>query len=273
MNEISEKEYKSLLVNMLVQVDVLCRKNNIRYMLFYGCLLGAVRHKGFIPWDDDIDIVVSRDDYYKLKEVIQESSQNLTFICPESSSDTIFPFGKICNSETELYENNFRHVKGYGAYIDVFPFDYLPNDEKKRNRLRKKYQIIEKINVHAARTGYVRVNSKKENLLKWCAFTFSKAFNPSKLTKWLNSKCKELSFEKTKYVGIPWGFLNECFLVELFEEISEVEFEGHMVLAPANTESVLRQLYGDYMKLPPEEKRVSNHMFSCYWKRGMNREI
>ena len=138
MRRITDEEYKQIVLDILLRIDHLCKHNNLRYMISYGTLLGAVRHQGFIPWDDDIDIVMPRKDYDLLCKVVNKSDCNLRFLCPETSEDTIYPYGKICDIRTKLKESNFIEVEGYGAYVDVFPLDYLPDSDKEEMKLYKK---------------------------------------------------------------------------------------------------------------------------------------
>lgn len=263
MKKIDMSEYKKIVLDILVRVDRICRDNDIDYMIFYGTLLGAVRHKGFIPWDDDIDIVVKREDYSKLMRLVNDSEFDLRFICTATQKDTIFPFGKICDTRTVMYEQRFKPIENYGAFIDVFPLDYLPVDEQKRAAIVKKGRMVQKMIVHSARTGYMKTGSFVTNMKRKAAMTFCGMLNTYKLVKKLESEEWAQTSGKTNYLGLSW----DCsFEADDLDGVSEVEFEGHKFLAPRDPDKILTSLYGDYMKLPPEAEQISNHDLECYYK-------
>ena len=126
MKELTIDEYKKVLLDVLIQVDKICEEHQLKYAIAYGTLLGAVRHHGYIPWDDDVDIIMPRDDYDKLAHILNTENRAINFIRIEENKDTCFPFGKICAKNTTIKETNLLPIKGYGAYIDVFPMCRLP---------------------------------------------------------------------------------------------------------------------------------------------------
>lgn len=263
MKQLTLDEYRKVELDILIKIDKICREHNINYFLFAGTLLGAVRHQGFIPWDDDIDISMLREDYDKLAEIIQNGDYGLNFIRIEENPDTIYPYGKICDTTTTIEEKNFKEVAGYGVFVDVFPFDYLPEDEKERARLKKKYYRMYKLLTHSARTGYVKTDSVITNLKRGTAFQLAKLANTNRLIEKMNSDFVKLNEKKSNYVGLAWSI---AWLLEDYQSTSEVSFEGHNFLAPKNPDRVLKTHFGDYMKLPPENKRVLNHTLVCYKK-------
>lgn len=135
MRKLTVEEYKACVLNVLEKIDYVCRENGYTYMICYGTLLGAVRHKGFIPWDDDIDIVMPREDYYKLGSyIIEHPELELNYIDISNRNDTFYYCAKVCDSKTIVKEGRYRELKGYGAFVDIFPLDYLPEDKKERER-------------------------------------------------------------------------------------------------------------------------------------------
>lgn len=263
MKRVELDEYKKITLNILVKIDEICRENNIKYFLFAGTLLGAVRHKGFIPWDDDIDIAMMREDYNKLAEIIQSGNYGINFIRIEENADTIYPYGKICDQSTILIEHNFRKVEGYGAFIDVFPFDYLPESEDERKKLKKKYFRLYQLLTHCSRTGYVKTESCITNLKRSLAFRLSKICTARSLVTKMNNDFIALNSNKSNLVGLAWAY---AWPLEDYLETSEVMFEGYTFLAPKNPDRVLSIHFGDYMKLPPENERVLRHTLECYYK-------
>ena len=265
MRKITNEEYKQVVLDILIRIDNICRSNQLRYVISYGTLLGAVRHNGFIPWDDDIDIVMPRADYDKLCSIINKGSFNLNFLCVESSESTIYPYGKVCDTRTKLKEKNFIEVEGYGAYVDVFPLDCLPESEEEEKKLYKKYIIKIKALMHSTRTGYEKSESTITNIKRSIAFHLCKIINPTKMVKKLNREFRDLNKLKTTKMGIPWAIHRITMTEKDFYEARSIQFEGHFVMAPKDPDVILKRLYGDYMKLPPEEKRISNHQFECYY--------
>lgn len=266
MRKIGMEEYKSIVLDVLVKIDTICRKNGLKYMLMYGTLIGAVRHKGFIPWDDDIDIAMPREDYYKLAEIIGKNDFGINFLTIDNCPDTIYPYGKICDTRTVVKEKNFKQVSGYGAFVDVFPLDYMPDDQAERIKYCKKCRSLIIWITHSSRTGYAHSGSLKTNLSRALAFYIGKAINTQRLIRKLDGLLKRFNLEngKTSYLGLPWGYYaDKLYPASMLEELTEVEFEGHRFFAPKEYDKVLRMRYGDYMKLPPENERVYLHSLNC----------
>lgn len=263
MRKISIDEYKQIIVQILQKIDRICRENNLSYALASGTLLGAIRHNGFIPWDDDADIVMFRSDYIRLREIINNGDYGIRFVDITTDSNTIYPFGKVCDTRTYLKEKNFRRINNYGAYVDVFPLDFLPTDESKRKKLLRKYRKKIIMIVHSARTGYEKAKSPITNVKRFFAYEVGHLMNTSKMVAKMNKELLEMDKQETDYVGIAWGG-SLFFERSYFEDLIEHEFEGYSFFVPKEYDSILRAIYGDYMKLPPENERIDRHLLECY---------
>ena len=261
MRKLTLDEYKVVVRDVLFRIDDICRENGLVYYLQAGTLLGAVRHGGYIPWDDDIDIAMFRPDYDRLAQIIQAGDYGLNFLRIEECPDTIYAFGKVCDTSTTLTEKNFRTPKGYGAFVDVFPLDYAPDDPREQERLRVKFERELKLITHSARTGYERAGNSLKNAERCLAFWAAKPFNTQKLIRKLNKELMEAAPGPTSYAGVLW---ERNYPVEDLGKPSLVEFEGRMLMAPANPAAVLAALFGDYMQLPPVEERLCRHQLECY---------
>ena len=263
MKRISIEEYKKITVDILYLIDKICREYNLKYYLFYGTLLGAVRHQGFIPWDDDIDIAMPRKDYVRLSQIINDNNYGINFISIETNKDTIFPHGKVCDTRTVLYEKNFRNVDGYGAFVDVFPLDYAPNNEKERLKQRNYLRRLIILATHSARTGFSKSNSLRTNCSRLAAYLVGRMFNTRKLLEYINAYMVKRDNEATDYYRVFGGGI---FEVRWIDGDNTVHFEGHILSAPLDVDSVLNTSFGDYMRLPPKEEQVNKHQLECYYK-------
>lgn len=264
MRKLTSDEYKSVILNILIKIDKICRENGFNYTIAFGTLLGAVRHKGFIPWDDDIDIFMPREDYAKIGEyLINHPETGLNYIDISNRNDDIYYPAKVCDVSTVINrESTFVHVDGYGAYIDIFPLDYLPNDERKRKKYMKKALYNERLVQHSAKTpikGRNIVHSAAVRL----ANVYAHFYNTQKLLRKMHAEFAKNSLVKTDYVGVPYLY---DLHADCFRDRTELEFEGHMFYAPIDYTGVLLSSYGEsYMELPPENERKT-HYLECFVK-------
>ncbi|MCM1320692.1 MAG: LicD family protein [Bacteroides sp.] len=267
MKEIFIEDIRRIQLEMLDYFDDLCRKNNLRYSLSGGTLLGAVRHKGYIPWDDDIDVFMPRKDYEQFLLAADKSEQNYYKIfSPFNNEFYYYPFSKLVDVRTKIDENHDRPLPQIGIYIDIFPIDGLPNNEKKRknywNRIRKIKRVC---------TMVYQKKAHGENMLKqifrYVMFFLLKLVKANTIAKFLNtiSSCYEI--EKSDYAAVSlFGYgEKEQMPVSVLSDFSELQFEGKMYKVIKNYDLYLSNLYGDYMKLPPENQRQMKHGFSAYY--------
>ena len=201
MRKVTLEEYKTIILGVLEEIDHICRQEGFTYMLGCGTLLGAVRHQGFIPWDDDIDIMMPRQDYYRLMDYMSHHETGLTFFDVTNKKDTIFVCGKICRKGTAVREHNFREVEGYGAFVDVFILDDLPDDEKQRKSLIRKNRLLRKLVVHSARTTFDKGRNPLETGKRLAAFGLSRFFNTQDLIRRLNRGYLKAFRGPCHYVG------------------------------------------------------------------------
>ena len=264
MRKLSVKEYKERVLDILVKVDRICREQNYNYMICYGTLLGAVRHKGFIPWDDDIDIFMPRTDYYKLGEyIINHPELDLNYIDISNRKDTIYYCAKVCDANTIITQAaHFRPVKGYGAFIDVFPLDYLPDDEGKRNKYKARALYMQRLVEHSSHLRPYKGKNNKQTILIYLGFYYAHLFNTGKMLEKMHKNFQKNNHIQTNWVGVPFG---TAFHAASFASRAEYSFEGYHFYGPADFEDVLTTYYGDYMTIPPVEKRIS-HAVECYIK-------
>lgn len=253
-------ELKKSELDILVQFDNFCKKENLYYTLAGGTLLGAIRHKGFIPWDDDIDVMMPRDDYNRMLHILHNKKIATNLDCLISGDQNYFyPFAKICNNETvaEMEDNYSKH----GIWIDVFPLDNLPKDDELLQKLFKKTRFWRAV-IISMTTKLNKEKSVKKKIAKLTLQVFAIFYGKNNVVKKANEIAQYYNNQDTEYIGCSvWGYgPGERLRKETYLASCDVEFEKYYFKAPKCWEDYLIGIYGDFMKLPPVEKRKSHHL-------------
>ena len=265
MKKMSNMEVKKELVNMLKIFNEHCKKNEIEYSLIGGSLIGAIRHNGMIPWDDDIDIILSKDNYLKLKQTFVNNS-NYALVDYDYSNDFYFPFMKLMNLNTRANEHNsHKKIKDYGLFIDIFCYTEAPLVEKDRINFFKKIKFVNSLLTITSPfeqnlTIKVRILRIGKNIL---AFILGK----NKVHKIEQKLIFSSKYQNSNYIVSNWPVYSYKQEIQSKNDILEyidVEFEGLKVRAFKNYDNILRNTFGNYMKLPPANKRV-NHNMEVFW--------
>ncbi|MCQ2203694.1 MAG: LicD family protein [Bacteroidales bacterium] len=273
MKELSCSEIQNVSLRVLAEFDSFCKMKGLRYSLGYGTLIGAIRHKGFIPWDDDVDVMMPRPDY----EIFcreYESKGDYILYSPRLRNSYI-AYSRLCDNKDTIVRTELPWHSGVdtGVWIDIFPIDGAPDDT---NEMHKVFSVAKDL--------------YRKQFFERCAYRQRYIDRPWGLLKYLKNRfinhvgvkniidcaldyeayCSRIKYGTTDHLtGI--SCLNAQ--VELhynlsdFREFLPVEFEGKEFLSVSGYDNVLRCQYGDYMKLPPEEKRVPCHSgHKYYWK-------
>ena len=264
MNQAVLEEVRSLQMyelDILKEVDRVCKKNEITYYLGEGTLLGAIRHKGFIPWDDDIDILMPREEWIRFRKACEKElnpGYKIQFYDNVEQYWVQSPKVRML-AETEFKQRKLKnYTKDIGPYIDIFILDYSPGDlkeEERRDRIIKRFRRLIFL-----KTGFSKPKNWKQKIAK----ILLKFVKTQTIHKWIEKVATKYNCKENAYYcnfGSYYPIRKEMIPVSSFGEPKYVEFEGCMLPVPQEADAVLTTIYGDYMKLPPKEKQVAKHSF------------
>ena len=267
--ELSLQELKETELNILVKIDKICREQGFRYFMCGGTLLGAVRHKGFIPWDDDIDIAMPRPDYEKFMDYCHANAPEFITVCNKFEPNYGYLFGKICDANTVIKEKfaNRKHVN-MGVYVDVFPVDGAGNTYKEAIKGFKKVRFKLELLVAANWKKFFKskTHSWYYEPARFLFYLMSRPVKFSKLIGSIEKEIKKSDYDSSEFAGSYGGSYRtrEFMEKDLYSGYIEMDFEGHKFFGLKNYDKYLRHVYGDYMKLPQPEERVAHHTFEAY---------
>lgn len=253
-------------LSVLEEFHSFCTSHNLRYSLAYGTLIGAVRHKGFIPWDDDIDVLMPRPDYERLKAAYSDS-RDFSLIWP-GKDNSCLQFSRLCDiSRTSVKSKSPWHDSPNGVWIDIFPVDAAPDDtEKARTKYRKCHRMFREL-LKKRRTLRYRAESGFESKIKLAAYLLAGKTKPVKAALQMDSFCKEMEYGSTgQLINYSYPYLKKVVIYpfEAFEHYTDVQFCGRTFKAMNDYDGCLRAVFGDYMQLPPESQRVPGHSFQDF---------
>ncbi len=260
MDDESCKEHILKIFDVFVQF---CNAHQLTYFLAYGSELGAVRHGGFIPWDDDLDVTMPREDYNRLLQLW--NVPGYTVFHHGNTKDYHLYFAKISDDSTVLKNDYVNDIDGMGLYVDIFPMDLVAVDDGQAWKMEKKFNRYLPL--------LLMSDMKKcwpgDNFLKNCAkhlcYAGAKALGPDYWRKKIerlasSAVCKNPAEAKQYYLG------DRVLDREIFSDGKTTAFEGRQVCGPCNPDAYLTTIYGNYMQLPPESQRISNHDYTAYLK-------
>lgn len=254
MRKLSNEEIKKIELDILLSIDAFCKKYDIKYSLAYGTLLGAIRHKGFIPWDDDIDILMVRREYDRFINLFKNQSEfeNLDIIGIEVNNGDK-PFIKVIDKRTIAKRGETA------IWVDVFPIDYI--DDSKNYAKASFYKKI----IVAKTTPFLKKKNIKyvlKRLIKLILSPFKISYFSKKILKIKNEVSKDKTY---KMANIVWNrnITREIIDREIYNEYTLVEFEGYQFSAIKNWDEYLKASYGEYLVLPPENQRRT-HMIDAW---------
>lgn len=274
MKQLTLKELQKFCLDILKDVAGFCERNGIRYSLGYGTLLGAVRHKGFIPWDDDVDVLMPREDYERFRASYR--SDRYSFIDSRNTPDCYIAFGRVCDTERTTSSSCITWVrKDVGVWIDIFPIDRVPDNPETFRRVYDSLLLLMKFNLGIRKVHTISSSrfSLKKRLKVWLIKRMHPRLtkrNPADIVKDMNTLISLVSPAESHHwsqLCCPDTGTNEFFDDEEINEYVKMPFEDSEFFVWAGYDKILRDSYGDFMTLPPENKRkpLQNYI-TFYWK-------
>ena len=257
-------EIKEVELGVMDYIHNICREKGINYSLAYGSLLGAVRHRGFIPWDDDLDIALKRDQYDKLYQAILEDNNSIYKVVSwENDSRYPYPFYRVYDSRT-VYENNYiQNDIELGICVDVFPFD----DYKDVNKEITKLDMYRRLSVY---TLY-GIRNKEAGIKNIVRYLMLVAFRLTRVKTW-NKKLNDCSKVPVNSEYIDYLMESKKYSTKIdakaLDKVIGFKFEDRVYNIPTDYDHILTTIYGaDYMEIPPIEKRIQHDDFVAYIKK------
>jgi lipopolysaccharide cholinephosphotransferase len=264
LQQLSENGLRRVQLEILHKIGDFCAVQNIRYYMFAGTLLGAVRHRGYIPWDDDIDIMMPRIDYERFcrEFVVDSLTDHFSLYSSETCPNFLYPYVKVGSDLTLLVED-FDTAVPLGVNVDVFPLDGWPDGRIAvrihRWRMRLDGRLL------AAKASRRRLKRSWPKLLLLAALRpIMQRVSVTSIVDRITRRATSFPFNTSNYVGVTVWAYRERVPRKSYGSPVELRFEDRTWPAPCNYELVLHTIYGDYMRLPPEDDRQSQHAFVAY---------
>ena len=272
MRKINNNEVQGILLDILKALDGFCRRKSLRYFLSDGTLLGAVRHGGFIPWDDDIDVSMidaAYDEFLSLarQNPYLDKSGRYKVLLP-GEMPNFYPFAKIVDTKTIVYEKDIERKYSLGAWVDVFRLSrFASSDAEKYAKKFKRMQRLKTQNKLLVAGDFRTESYRRISPLVTVGKSLCKAAgaSPELVSRKIQGIERSFPMDGDVLLNATWAnSFDDRWPVELWADDIELKFEGAYYCAPAQYDAILKIQYGDYMKLPPADQRI-RHDFEAYW--------
>ena len=245
------------LLRMLLDFHELCRRHELHYYILFGTMLGAVRHRGFIPWDDDIDVGLPREEYdLLLSHAADWFPAPYEFICYETDPRFLFGFGKMQDSSTTVIERKHIHYVG-GVYIDIFPLDGISANPLLQRIHYLRYSYFKKVAYFLQRDPYKHGHGPSS----WVPLLTRRLYTPAAAMRGFNRVMRAYPYARSSHVSALNDGLTSVMPKSTLGTPTPVEFEGHTVMGVEHPDAYLRHEFGDYMRLPPPQERKSHNFY------------
>lgn len=266
MKKLNDVEIKKCCNDILLYIKTVCEANQIQFFLAYGTVLGAVRHHGFIPWDDDIDIYMTRKNYEMFKRVMSKMSSPYYKVYDVYNNDNYFmPLSKVVDIRTTMKWHVAKKQTDFGAWVDVYVLDNVPDSKIRLWCFHKSLNFLQRCYEHSL---YKRKIVSFKSIIRNFLFSWTNIFGPRNFSKIMVRLSQKYNKENTAYFA-PSSFTAQSRKQAVLSKKTLgkgtiVEFEKHTYLAPEKIDEYLTHFYGNYMELPPIEKRKPNHTADFY---------
>lgn len=278
MVEMTNKEMQAVELDILRVLSKICEEQGFDYFLMYGTLLGAARHKGFIPWDDDLDIMMKRPDYDKLMSYLMKHEEELKpykLFCKENNAEYPFMIARFCDTRYKYVANNEKDC-GMGLFVDIYPLDGAGHTWREVEKKGNYFRFLSSMCFLASREKFfidhVEYSSKKnikQTIIKFPLYIIAKCLGVKFFFKKLEKLKEKYKYTECDFVGpTTWqsDYHRDVMKKSYVEKTIFMEFEGEQFRVPKYYKEILKQKYGNYMELPPVEKRVATHDYKAYRK-------
>lgn len=262
--DLNRKKIWAIELDLLLKFDSVCKKYDLTYYLFWGSLLGAIRHNGFVPWDDDTDIVMPRKDYEKLLTLGNEFTGQYFLQTPYTDKGYFYAHAKLRNSNTTAWDRPFAYQgTNFGVFLDILPMDNVKSDDYE--------QTFERINkLILDNSTYMKLSNPEPAEKDLERIRNYDGRDPFERYEEIQSLSKKYIDENTELISIlactTYGVRRDCFSVSDFAKPVYVDFEGLRFPVPSQYERILSVSYGDWEQMPPIERRGGWHgnlIFDC----------
>ncbi|MCW6675856.1 LicD family protein [Aerococcaceae bacterium NML180378] len=260
------EEVQAIQLEILQDVLDFCSQEGIRVFMALGSLIGVIRHQGYIPWDDDIDIWMFREDYERFIETYNLNNEKYNVSAVSNNNKHPFPFAKISDTKTRQFEQVEGKDYNVGINIDLFPVDHLPLDVSQQVKMLKKWDRLKAIHTLKG----INRNKKRDWHKNLILLLGNAMFGITKI----ETVCKKMDTLAQTYKNSPSEkvFTHEGRMVldrAWFSETIMLPFENIKVPVPKEYDAILKKIYGNYMQLPPEDKRVAHHLYESFVADGL----
>jgi lipopolysaccharide cholinephosphotransferase len=273
MKELNAREVQLGELSILKKMAQICEDLGLRYFLMYGTLLGAIRHQGFIPWDDDIDVAMPRPDYDKLMEYLishEKEIYPLKLMNCNTNEDYIYPISRLCDTRYHIdYQGTVDY--GLGLFVDIYPLDGCGDTPEQVKALARKNRMLANLTFQAGMKKFEASGTALwRTPIKFAMYCYAKLRGARYFTGKLERNSKSIPYASSRLVNCTiWDVLDFGIERAWLDEYIYVPFEDASLRVPKDYDEVLKLFYGDYMQLPPEEDRVGHHYYTAYLKDEM----
>ena len=270
MKKLDLKEIHEVTLNVMDRIHAICEENDIRYTLMFGTLIGAFRHQGFIPWDDDLDICMLREDYDRFCEITGKEKGRYRLVDRANTENYLYGIARYCDSHYEYRRDLAENRYDLGVFVDIYPMDSCGETAEETAPVYQK--VLRRNQEYFYYCTKYSMTGRWKNLIKVPYYSYLHMKYgpdyPQKIDKSITDTIYSHFQRDSKYVGVYWE-PPEAFMLFEREPFLNRElhvFEDRQYWIPTRATEILTQYYGDYMKLPPESERVTTHSYSIYEK-------